>query len=132
MEKEYELANTQFNSKKFCSRLCADRYANKSKRDKRERNIKDVTVDNDITLEKLYKRDKGICWLCGTKCNKKDYVVTDATIICGNSYPSIDHVIPLSKGGRHSWDNIKLAHRLCNSIKSNKITAPGVKISPKK
>ena len=37
--------------------------------------------------------------------------------IVGKKYPSIDHVIPLSKGGTHSWDNVKLAHFSCNSAK---------------
>ncbi|MDT2396282.1 HNH endonuclease [Enterococcus avium] len=29
----------------------------------------------------------------------------------------MDHVIPISKGGTHSWDNVRLAHRHCNAIK---------------
>ena len=41
--------------------------------------------------------------------------------IAGNSYPSIDHIIPVSRGGTHTWDNVQLAHRYCNSIKSNKL-----------
>lgn len=32
-------------------------------------------------------------------------------------YPTIDHIIPLSKGGLHSWNNIQLAHLSCNSSK---------------
>ena len=34
---------------------------------------------------------------------------------------SDDDVKPQSKGGEHSWDNIKLAHFRCNMLKSNKI-----------
>lgn len=52
--------------------------------------------------------------------DSEDYTVDGDVFIAGNWYPSIDHVIPISKGGRHSWDNVKLAHRLCNSVKSNK------------
>ena len=29
-------------------------------------------------------------------------------------------MIPIAKGGTHTWDNIQLAHRHCNSIKSDK------------
>jgi 5-methylcytosine-specific restriction endonuclease McrA len=28
---------------------------------------------------------------------------------------SMDHLVPLSKGGDHSWANVALAHRSCNS-----------------
>ena len=41
--------------------------------------------------------------------------------ICGNNYPTIDHVIPLAKGGMHSWDNVRLAHHNCNSIKGDRL-----------
>jgi 5-methylcytosine-specific restriction endonuclease McrA len=34
--------------------------------------------------------------------------------------PTVDHVIPITKGGKHEWENVKLAHRSCNARKSNK------------
>ena len=43
------------------------------------------------------------------------------SFIAGNDYPSIDHIIPISKGGQHTWDNVQLAHMICNSIKNNKM-----------
>ena len=78
-------------------------------------------VDNDITVEGLYRRDNGTWYLCGGRCNYEDYTVIDGTFIAGDWYPSIDHVIPLAKGGEHSWNNVMLAHRLCNSRKSDKV-----------
>jgi 5-methylcytosine-specific restriction endonuclease McrA len=42
--------------------------------------------------------------------------------ITGDSYPSIDHVRPISKGGSHTWDNVMLAHKGCNSKKGNRET----------
>lgn len=36
-------------------------------------------------------------------------------------YPNVEHVIPISKGGTHTWDNVKLAHRKCNWEKGDKI-----------
>lgn len=76
--------------------------------------------DRDITLEKLYNLSDGVCALCGGKCDYEDYVFQGDYFIAGNRYPSIDHIKPLSKGGSHTWDNVQLAHRQCNSIKSNK------------
>ncbi|MBR4178015.1 MAG: HNH endonuclease [Bacilli bacterium] len=75
------------------------------------------------SLRELYKRDKGICYICNKPCDYNDYIVKNNNIICGNNYPSIEHVIPISKGGTDEWDNIKLAHRHCNSIKGNKLEA---------
>ena len=73
------------------------------------------------SLKKLYERDKGICYICGKKCDYEDYIYRGNTFIAGNYYPSIDHVIPLNKGGTDDWNNIKLAHRVCNSIKMDKV-----------
>ena len=39
--------------------------------------------------------------------------------IAGGRYPSIDHASPVAKGGAHTWDNVRLAHRDCNSVKSD-------------
>lgn len=77
-------------------------------------------IDQDIELSRLYKRDNGVCYICGKQCDYSDYKYNDnGVFIAGNNYPSIDHVEPLSKGGLHTWDNIKLAHRLCNSLKKD-------------
>ena len=98
---------------------CAKKAANKHKELVRRCKISNALVDSDITLPKLYQKENGICYLCGGLCNWNDKEVRENTIICGNQYPSIDHVIPLAKGGLHSWDNIRLAHRICNSLKSD-------------
>jgi 5-methylcytosine-specific restriction endonuclease McrA len=87
-------------------------------REKRIRN--NGRVDKGITLKKLFQRDKGICYLCGKECNYNDYHWNDrGAFIVGKFYPSIDHVVPLSLGGTHTWDNIKLAHISCNSKKKD-------------
>lgn len=106
------------NRKKCCSKECSRKYDN-IRRDKRIR--KEIVVDKDINLYALFKRDKGTCYLCGKECDWNDYIVRDSTVICGDFYPSIDHVIPLSKGGAHSWNNVKLAHRKCNCNKRDNI-----------
>lgn len=85
-----------------------------------KRRLTERIGDKDITLEKLYNRACGICALCGGLCDYDDYIFRDKIFIAGNRYPSIDHIIPISKGGSHTWDNVQLAHRQCNSIKNNK------------
>src|SRR5437867_4393718 len=53
-----------------------------------------------ITRETLAKRDRWRCHICKGKVVKTNW--------------SIDHLIPLSKGGSHLYVNVALAHRLCN------------------
>lgn len=106
---------------KYCSKQCARRLRQKKKEVVRRIRTKAQMVDNDITLEKLYQRDGGICYLCGRVCDWNDRVTIDGTVICGDNYPSIEHVIPLSKNGKHSWANVKLACRKCNNHKRDNI-----------
>lgn len=106
-----------------CSSECSRKRSNRlSRYYARKRINKYNLVDRDISLKRLYKRDKGICYLCGEPCDYNDKIITDeGHYIVGETYPSIDHVKPLSKGGKHSWENVKLAHHKCNAIKSDRI-----------
>jgi len=36
--------------------------------------------------------------------------------------PTIDHIVPKSKGGQNQLDNLRLTHSKCNVIKDNKFT----------
>ena len=106
-----------------CSTECSRKRANRIKWERKESRLnKKNTIDTDITLAKLYIRDNGICHICNEPCDFNDKRITDeGHYIVGETYPSIDHVIPISKGGKHSWENVKLAHHKCNGIKSDRI-----------
>ena len=117
---EYSIGATGYNSTKYCSEKCMKRWAMRVKNDRRIKKLKTRRHDTDITLEKLFRRDGGVCYLCGKKCDWTDVVGGNAS----DNYPSIDHVIPVAKGGTHTWDNIKLAHRLCNTLKRDSEHAP--------
>lgn len=57
-------------------------------------------------LDKIYRRDGGVCKICGKQ------VGSDATV---------DHIIPTSKGGVNAPWNLQLACRQCNETKADKI-----------
>lgn len=102
-----------------CSDDCKKKRSNRINYLKRKTIIKENgKADWDISIKKLSKKDKSICHLCNDKVSRNDFYYTDeGHFIAGDSYPSIDHVRPISKGGTHTWDNVRLAHRICNSIK---------------
>ncbi|MGD7007613.1 HNH endonuclease [Metabacillus sp. 84] len=76
---------------------------------------KNGPIDSDITITKLISRDGNRCYLCNDEvdlqCDKNS-----------KKAPTIEHVIPVSKGGTHTWNNVKLACRDCNVLKSDKLT----------
>lgn len=55
----------------------------------------------------------GQCWLCGRNVNRKERRHGHP------GAPSVDHVIPLSRGGTHRQSNLRLAHVFCNQTKGN-------------
>lgn len=104
---------------KCCSKECSKKRNNR-KKDKRI--PREQLIDSDISLKKLFKRDDGICWICGEKCDFESFNTSKkGNKVCGDLYPEIEHVIPISRGGFHSWDNVRLAHRKCNALKSDNI-----------
>ena len=108
--------NTIQPNQKTCSKECSK----KRQRYRTDHRIpNDAIVDRDITLATLFQRDKGVCYICGCQCNWNDIRKDGDYVITGPKYPSIDHVIPISRGGKHSWMNIRLACRECNSKKTD-------------
>lgn len=62
------------------------------------------------------KRDNYICYICGAHLNP-------ALRVPNPLAATLDHVIPLAKGGGHTKDNAKTACFRCNCIKSDRISA---------
>ena len=107
-----------------CSYQCGRKRNNAISRiTRRNRISKEKLIDRGITIERLSIRDNDICHICGGVCNFDDKMVTKrGYTIVGDTYPSVDHVIPISKNGEHSWSNVKLAHFKCNTLKRDNLT----------
>lgn len=68
----------------------------------------------DISRDAILERDNWTCHLCGHGI-PKDLPWPHQL------YPSLDHVIPLNQGGKHEAANVKAAHYICNTIKSDTV-----------
>lgn len=53
----------------------------------------------------IYVRDKGICGICGK------FVPPDSF--------TIDHIVPISKGGTYEYSNLQCCCRKCNQLKAD-------------
>lgn len=78
-----------------------------------------VQVEEVNTLE-VFERDGWTCGICNERVDK------DIPYPCGKS-ASLDHIIPMSKGGGHTYDNTQLAHLKCNLKKNDNVIIDEVK-----
>jgi 5-methylcytosine-specific restriction endonuclease McrA len=60
-----------------------------------------------LTRKNLYFRDNNTCQYCGRNLKSKDL--------------NIDHIIPRSRGGKDTWDNLVCACISCNIRKANRL-----------
>jgi 5-methylcytosine-specific restriction endonuclease McrA len=58
----------------------------------------------DVDPRIVFTRDKGICGICRSPVEP-------------DSKWEVDHVMPISRGGAHSYANVQLTHRRCNRQK---------------
>ena len=91
----------------YCSAGCANRTAKD-----RRRTAKSAAFVERVYRAKVYERDGWCCQLCGRKVNRN-------AVVPHPNAPTLDHILPLSKGGTHEYANVQLAHFLCNSLKSD-------------
>lgn len=103
-----------------CSKECSEIYRKKARAKRREKRKRMNGQYEQIDLKELFKRDKGVCHICGGVCDYNDFVLKDGAKVVGGNYPSIDHIVPLSIGGSHTWDNVGLAHMRCNARRGTK------------
>jgi len=83
-------------------------------------------VKRNTTLAKQWrariKKTKPACHICGEAIDYTLPYLNDKAFV-------IDHVIPLTKGGADAFENIRAAHRDCNSKKRGRLVAPIVRRS---
>ena len=113
----YASTNTEDGLNRYCKQCCKVNRALEAvrKRDKKSklsvRQIQrakgmGVKWHSDLTLVSVFKKYRGMCYLCGFWVPPKK--------------ASMDHIKSLSKGGTHTHDNVGLSHLLCNLRKGNR------------
>ena len=99
---------------KMCSKCKAGavRAQRKASKVKRRIQLKGARVEL-VDPQAVFERDGWKCGICGRAVNRRAVVPHDGA-------PTLDHVVPLSKGGEHSMKNVQCAHFLCNSRKGSR------------
>jgi hypothetical protein len=88
-----------------CSRRCWARDKNAARRA-----LLRALDDGTVSRWRIFERDGWTCHICGDPVDRNAEVPDLAA-------PTLDHVVPLARGGRHTETNIKTAHFYCNSVK---------------
>lgn len=65
-----------------------------------------IECHTDFDLGDVFKRHRGICHICQLWVQPR--------------HASPDHIVPLSKGGTHTFTNVGLSHLKCNLRKGNR------------
>jgi 5-methylcytosine-specific restriction endonuclease McrA len=98
----------------FCSDECLKRSARRIRRHKERAKLRLVKVET-VDPIRVFIRDGWRCQLCGKKLNRKHRGTYR------HDAPELDHIVPLSRGGEHSYLNTQCACRKCNAEKKGEI-----------
>jgi hypothetical protein len=103
------LASTQ----RFCSKKCGRKQYRRNgfAENGRERAKKFGVPYQFISWIKVLERDGYRCVICG----RRTPAILRGT--CDPRAPEVDHIIPVSKGGGHTYDNVQCTCRKCNAKK---------------
>lgn len=98
----------------FCSSRCNAKNARRISKPKQRARLRNARIESVDPL-KVFDRDGWRCQFCRVKTPKKLRGTYEPNA------PELDHIIPLSVGGEHSYRNTQCLCRKCNSDKSNNI-----------
>jgi 5-methylcytosine-specific restriction endonuclease McrA len=97
---------------KYCSDNCMKRATRRVSKGLRKARMR-ATIVEPVNPIAVFDRDGWMCQLCGVETPRELRGTYD------NAAPELDHVVPLSKGGAHTYDNTQCSCRECNQRKSD-------------
>jgi 5-methylcytosine-specific restriction endonuclease McrA len=59
----------------------------------------------DVDRLIVFEKDNGICYLCNQLVDPSNW--------------HLEHMVPISRGGTHSYENVRVSHPMCNWEKGN-------------
>lgn len=89
-------------------------------RDRKRRRNRVIAAGDTMSSAQVIERFGNICYLCD---HEIDVMIDDKR---DPMYLHIDHIIPISRGGQHTWDNVAPTHARCNESKGAKLLAPPI------
>jgi len=88
-----------------------------------------------VDKRRLFEEQNGVCCLLalGMCCLPDKPMTLDrrGTIHGEDDFATYEHLQPISRGGKHTSDNVKLAHRLCNTRKGNLLAVKRIPPPPR-
>lgn len=96
-----------------CCRVDRDAQGKRTSRLARKMRQRTQTVES-VNAIKVFDRDGWRCQLCKRKTPRKLRGTLDSRA------PELDHIMPVSIGGEHSYRNTQCTCRACNGAKSNR------------
>ncbi len=94
----------------YCSTTCSDKRNGRIAKAKRRARLRGATIES-VDPFAVFRRDGWHCKLCGVLTPKQLRGTTNAAA------PEVDHIVPLSIGGAHSYANTQCLCRKCNQAK---------------
>jgi hypothetical protein len=104
----------------FCSHKCCSRAGGRDTKARRKLIIKSRggygIQSTAIRFTDVWDRTGGYCHICGKLCARREMRL--------ELKPTLDHVMPLSRGGSHLMPNAAVAHFICNAFKGDRPLTP--------
>jgi hypothetical protein len=97
----------------YCSLACSGKAFHRITTRVRRARVAKVEVEK-VDPIRVFERDGWKCQLCGIKTPKQ------LRGSRANNAPELDHIMPISKGGSHSYTNTQCSCHKCNHAKGSK------------
>lgn len=75
-------------------------------------------ASENVAPRMVFERDGWLCYLCRFRVSRNSSRNDPLR-------PTLDHVVPIARGGRHEMANLKTAHLFCNTSKGARRVGPG-------